>query len=238
MCQKPNMIERPAGKESYKSIQIIQFLTLSHPHDMLMAHDQSLSAKFAKKIQSPRRNIVLFSVGSVQSIVRFKWSSPWSSYCRIMNHTTKIHTKKRRKSCSESLQLRPWEAVKPEAKLWSGPATRTRRHQRSTYQSSLCHHGRPTIRVPYTLGFPPKHARTARYWLQKTGFCSLPFYLFELEEWCSEGCHFREWACVAKHPPARDANRNAEQQGNAQACTHSVQTVARRCTVIIYLKLP
>ena len=105
MCQKPNRIERPAGKESYKSIQIIQFLTLSHPHDMLMAHDQSLSAKFAKKIQSPRRNIMLFSVGSVQSIVRFKWSSPWSSYCRIMNHTTKIHTKKRRKSCSESLQL-------------------------------------------------------------------------------------------------------------------------------------
>ncbi len=44
--------------------------------------------------------------------------------------------------------------------------------------------------------------------------------------------------CCQTPPPSRDVNRNVEQQGNAQACTHSVQTVARRCTVIIYLKLP
>lgn len=80
-------------------------------------------------------------------------------------YTRKKQEENHRKSSSESLQLWPraWKAVKPETKLWSVPATRTRQRQRSTYQSSLCHHGRPTIRVPYTLGFPPKHRRTARY---------------------------------------------------------------------------
>lgn len=162
MSQRPNMIGRPGGKESYKFIKNIQSLVLSHPHDMLISHGTRPSNEnLAKKIKYRRRNMAsAFIVGSVQSILRFKWPSPWKS------SLSKIHTKKtRRKSSSESLQLWPraWEAVKPETKLWSVPATRTRRRQRSTYQSSLCHHGRPTIRVPYTLGFPPKHGRTAGY---------------------------------------------------------------------------
>ena len=156
----------------------------------LMAQDQALQI-WNRKLSIAVVTSCQLSIFSVQSILRFKWPSPWEELFVKDTHEKKQEENSAQSRCSSV--PRAWEAVKPETKLWSVPATRTRRRQRSTYQNSLCHHGRPTIRVPYTLGFPPKHwrtVRTARYRLQKTGFCPPPFHLFELEEWCSEGCHF------------------------------------------------